>query len=79
MIWRMAEINPEDARNYLDRWKLVREVQTSELRGTSMEIKARQLAVLMASRDLFSKDQTRDQEIAAVRARWTKIRSALRG
>lgn len=79
MITRMAAITSKDAHNYLNRWNLVREVEARELRGASMEIKARQLAVLMASRDLFNPDQARDQEIIDVRERWAKIRRALRG
>ncbi|HEY0683775.1 MAG TPA: hypothetical protein VGD45_15690 [Steroidobacter sp.] len=75
----MATLDPKDARNYLARWELVHKVEVAQLRETSMETKARQLAVLMASRELFAKDQKRDQEIADVRARWAKIRSALSG
>lgn len=73
----MAAITPKDARNYLNRWNVVREAEATELRGTSMEIKARQLAVLMASRNLFRPDQTREHEIDDVRARWARIRRAL--
>lgn len=76
---RMAEITPKDARNYLNRWSLVREVEDRELRAASMELKARQLSALMASRGLFSHDSTRDQEIVDVRARWARIRSTLSG
>lgn len=75
----MAEITPKDARNYLNRWNLVREVEDRELRAASMELKARQLSALMASRGLFSQDSTRDQEIIDVRARWARIRSTLSG
>jgi hypothetical protein len=75
----MAEITPKDARTYLNRWNLVREVEDRELRAASMELKARQLSVLMASRGLFSQDRSRDQEIVDVRARWARIRSTLSG
>jgi hypothetical protein len=76
---RMATITPQDARNYLRRWNLVREAEEIELRGATMELKARQLAILMASRELFAPDQIRDREINEVRARWSRIRSAMRG
>ena len=33
----MATLTPEDARNNLRRWDLVHNVETPELRGTSME------------------------------------------
>lgn len=75
----MSTITPKDARSYLQRWSLVQEAEARELRGTSMELKARQLSVLMASRNLFRADETRDREISDVRKRWAMIRSALRG
>ena len=70
-------VNPEQARSYLDRWKLVQEVEAQELRHTSMEIKARQLAALMSSRSLFREDRERQGEVDMVRARWLQIRGAL--
>lgn len=75
----MVTLTAKDARNYLRRWSLVHEAETNELRAASMETKARQLAVLMASRDLFSADQTRDHELIDVRQRWARIRRALSG
>jgi hypothetical protein len=75
----MAEITPKDARTYLNRWNLVREVEDRELRAASMDLKARQLSALMASRGLFSPDRVRDQEVVDVRARWARIRSMLNG
>ncbi|MBL8271558.1 hypothetical protein [Steroidobacter sp.] len=75
----MASITPKDARTYLNRWDLVREAEATELRAASMDTKARQLAVLMASRDLFRRDESRDQEIVDVRDRWTRIRRAMSG
>jgi hypothetical protein len=47
----MSSITPDDARRYLERWKLVEEREIAELRNTPIEIKARQLAALMASQD----------------------------
>lgn len=73
---RMRPITPAEAQAYLNRWKLVLERETAELRSTSMETKARQLAVLMASRNLFQHDDARDEEICEVRKRWAVIRSA---
>lgn len=73
----MATITPKDAHKYLERWRLVCQAEATELRGATMDLKARQLAILMASRDLFAPDQTRDREINDVRARWARIRRAL--
>jgi hypothetical protein len=79
MITRMTAITPEQAQNYLNRWKLVHEVEVQELRNASLDIKARQLSVLMASRELFREDRERAREVDAVRERWARIRRALRG
>lgn len=75
----MSSITPEDAQQYLERWVLVEEREIVELRKTSMETKARQLSALMASRDLFGKDQDRENAVRDVRERWARIRKALGG
>lgn len=75
----MSAITSEQARSYLDRWKLVREIELGELRHSSLETKVQQLAVLMASRDFFRSDDTRERDVQAVRERWAHIRKALRG
>lgn len=74
MIDAMVAISPEQAQNYLNRWKLVHEWETRELRDAPMDLKIRQLAVLMASRDLFAEDHQREMEVAVVRERWARIR-----
>lgn len=79
MMASMTAITSEQARSYLNRWKLVREIETLELRNASLEVKARQLVVLMASRGLFGEDPQREKEIAVVRQRWARIREALSG
>ena len=71
-------VNSEQARSYVDRWKLVHEVEAQELHHASLEIKARQLAVLMGSRTLFAEDGERQREVDMVRARWLQIHGALR-
>lgn len=75
----MGTITAEQAQSYLDRWKLVHEVEVHGLRNSSFDIKARQLSVLMASRELFAEDNHRKKEVDVVRERWTQIRGALRG
>ena len=79
MIARMTAITAEQAQTYLDRWKLVHEAEVQGLRNSSLEIKARQLSVLMASGDLFARDNDRPKEVDVVRERWARIRGALRG
>ena len=53
----MSSVTPDDARRYLDRWKLVEEREIAELRNTPIEVKARQLGALMASRVLSWDDR----------------------
>lgn len=78
MILSVAAITSRQACRYLDRWKLVHEVEVRQLRNASLDIKARQLAVLMASRDLFKADLEREIEVNAIRERWALIRGAVR-
>ena len=75
----MNSVTPEDARKFLERWALVEEREIAELRKTTIETKARQLSALMASRDLFGKDQDREKGVREVRERWDLIRKALGG
>lgn len=76
----MAAITPKQARDYLDRWKLVHEVEIQELRNAPLDTKVRQLSILMASRDLFEHDDVeREKEEAVVRERWARIRGAMSG
>ena len=75
----MGSVSPEDARQYLERWKLVEEREIIELRNTPIEIKARQLCALMASRNLFREDPDRERGVREVQARWARLRKALGG
>lgn len=75
----MAAITPEEAQAYIQRWKLVREIETVELQRTPIEAKLRQLAALMASRHLFGPEPDREIRISEVRGRWARLRQALGG
>jgi hypothetical protein len=72
----MSAITPEEAAAYLKRWELVREAEAAELQRTTVAMKFRQLAALMASRDVFGEDPQRQQEIEIVRERWARLRQA---
>jgi hypothetical protein len=72
-------MTPEDAHQYLERWRLVEEREITELRRTSTDTKARQLSALMASRELFGQDPDREKGVREVRARWARLRKALGG
>jgi hypothetical protein len=75
----MATLTAQEAREYLDRWKLVQDEQAAQLRRTSMEVKLQQLTALMASREIFGTDPNRDREILEVRERWAHLRRVLGG
>ncbi|MGD9597747.1 MAG: hypothetical protein AB7G76_06935 [Steroidobacteraceae bacterium] len=72
----MAEITPEEARAYLERYRLLEEAEVSALRQTPMETRLRQLSALMSSRDVFGADPERERELEVVRARWARLRRA---
>ncbi|HEY3655110.1 MAG TPA: hypothetical protein VGL34_08970 [Steroidobacteraceae bacterium] len=73
----MTAITPEEARDYLDRWALVQAVELEELRRTPMDTKLRQLASLMASREQFTEDLTRKNDVQEVRRRWAQLKQVL--
>lgn len=75
----MAEITPEQARAYFNRWALVSEVEAAELRQASIETKFRQLVALMESRHLFAQDPEREAQVEQVRETWARLRMALGG
>jgi hypothetical protein len=63
----------------LNRWELVKQAEALELRSTSMETKAQQLASLMESRSLFRDDPMRQVGVEGVRERWVRLRLLLGG
>lgn len=75
----MPKVTAEEARAYLARWELLRDVEVTELRRTSMETKLTQLAALVAARDLFGPEPDREAQIRDVRERWARLRRALSG
>jgi hypothetical protein len=72
----MAALNPEEARAYLARWDLVRQVEVAELRGTSLDTKLKQLEALVGSRHLFNPDPCAQVEDVEIQARWSRLRQA---
>lgn len=75
----MKPVTSAEARAYLDRWRQVAEAQLELLRTESVEVRLRQLSVLMASRQLFDDDAMRAVRAAQVRERWLRIRAASHG
>jgi hypothetical protein len=75
----MATITPAEAQAYFNRWELVKEIELTELRRTSMDTKLRQLSALMASRNLFGVDPERESGVQLVRDRWALLWQALGG
>ena len=69
-------ITRNEAAAFKARWAAVNAAEIEELRTTSMEQKARQLAALMLSvRDLGWAEALESEE-AAVRARWNRLRKS---
>jgi hypothetical protein len=75
----MPKMTTEEAQAYFERWRLVRDVEVADLRRTSIDTKLRQLAALVAARDVFGQEAEREAQVRAVRARWALIRQALSG
>jgi hypothetical protein len=75
----MVTITPAEAQAYFNRWELVKEIELTELRRTSMDTKLRQLSALMASRSLFGVDPERESGVQLVRDRWARLWQALDG
>jgi len=72
----MMPISPDQAREYTRRWREASLREAEELRDASPELKLRQLAALVASRDLFPADPLRERDGRATRERWQKLRLA---
>jgi hypothetical protein len=72
----MTAITPEQARAFLDRWEMVREMEADELRASSMDLRLRQLSALVGSRQLFDADPKPERGVEEVRERWARIRRA---
>lgn len=73
----MSSLTPQQAHAYLERWRLVGEMEAAELRRTPMETKLRQLAALMQARRVFGVEPSREMETEAVRERWARIKRAI--
>lgn len=66
-------MNAEDARGYMQRWKLVAEVEQREAAQASPTQKLRDLAMLVeAARALGGPDEE-DEEAEQVRLRWNLL------
>ena len=61
---------------WLRRWRLVNKQEREELRHTSIEVKLRQLAALMASASELGWDEERASEELCARERWQRLRRA---
>jgi hypothetical protein len=75
----MADITPEQARAYLERFALLEEMQAAELRRASVQSRFKQLSALMSSRHAFGAEADRERDLALVRERWARLRQALGG
>lgn len=66
----MPPLSSDQAREYALRCRCANRSEAEELREADPELKLRQLAALVASRDLFPTDPLREQDSGATRERW---------
>lgn len=66
-------------RAWAERWKLVNQAAIEELRATPLEVKIRQLAVLMDSVEELSWREALREGEEQVRARWIRLRRVAGG
>lgn len=69
-------MTPEEVQVWAARWKLVNETEIKELRATSLDVKFRQLAALMFTPYFPGEKETREEDVAATRAIWQRLRAA---
>ncbi len=68
-----------EARDFRRRWVLVNAAERQELRSTSLELKLRQTAALMASAESLGWTEQLASEESAVRERWNHLRQVSHG
>ena len=73
----MSGPSQADVRRYFAGLALANDFEVEELRQTPIELKLRQLWVLMTSAHLLDDGQQREAEAAEVRARWARLHQAL--
>lgn len=71
---RPGPMTRAEAQAYLARWQRANEVILQLRRTTPVSVKLRQLAVLMASADLFPRQ--RDKQVEVARRHWQELRRA---
>jgi hypothetical protein len=73
-----SHITKEEARAFKARWAAVNSAEKEELRATSIEKKAGQLAALMESAALMGWREPVESEQSMVRERWNELRRVCR-
>ena len=69
----------EEVRAFALRWRMVHQVEVSELRATPGRRKLEMLASLMASARALGWATTDPTEVEEVRSRWIRLRTQKRG
>jgi hypothetical protein len=73
----MNPVTPADVRDYLAGLALANEHELDELRATPVEVKLRQLWVLMGAADVLGNAVQREEGVREVRERWARLYRAL--
>jgi hypothetical protein len=76
-IWLMAEpITPEQAAAYVERWRLVNEVEREELRRTPPAAKLQQVEALAEMAEVLGWREALGADDERVRELWRRLRAA---
>jgi hypothetical protein len=71
-------VDREEARAWMERWKIVNEFTMNEVRALTPEQKFEQLELLVASADLFPQPVDDEEENQRVRDLWMRLHAHYR-
>lgn len=73
-----TKLNKADVRAWMERWKVVNELEREELQSTPIEAKFRRLGILMHTARALGWKTSTQSEIDTVRSRWLRLKRAIR-
>jgi len=73
----MQAMTKEEARNFRDRWRMVNEVISREIRNATPELRLQRLRTVFASAHRFSAKHRSVDEDDGVRVRWNLLKDRL--
>jgi len=73
----MQTMTKDEARNFKDRWRMVNELTSREIRNATPEIRLQRLRTVFASVQLFPAKHRSIEEDERVRVRWNQLKDRL--